>query len=133
MGMSWGKITNAADGYERHVSANAGSDGKTVGDLAPAQPQSESKSDASKSIIGLLEVIKSDFDNTLTKTAADEEEADAAYQTFKTDTETSISDKGTLKETKEQERTDAGLAIEQAEADLKTQNEMLKNALDELG
>jgi len=124
--------SNAAEGYERQVSANAGSDGQTVDDKAPAQLESSSKTDASKSIIGLMEVIKSDFENTLDKTQVDEDAADAAYQTFKSDTETDIADKTELKGTKEQERTDAGLAIEQAKADIKTQSEMLNNALEEL-
>jgi len=124
--------SNAAEGYERAVSENAGSDGQTVDDMSPDAEFGESKTDASKSIIGLLEVIKSDFENSVTKTEADEEAADASYQTFKTDTETSVSDKTTLKGTKEQEKTDAGLAITQAEADLKTEKEMLQNAMDEL-
>merc|ERR1719353_287833 len=43
-----------------------------------------------------------------------------------------VDDKNTLKDTKDGEKTDAGLAITQAEADLKTENENLQNALDEL-
>ena len=58
--------------------------------------------------------------------------AESAYQDFKSKSETSIDDKNTLKDTKDGEKTDAELAITQAEADLKTENENLQNALDEL-
>jgi len=127
-----------AEGYERYVAEGAGSDGKTVDDMAPegsgAMPDSDygGKTDASKSIIGLLEVIESDFENTISTTTSDEEDAESAYQDFKTKSETSIDDKNTLKDTKDGEKTDAELAITQAEADLKTENENLQNALDEL-
>merc|ERR1719407_27267 len=90
------------------------------------------KTDASKSIIGLLEVIESDFENTISDTESEEEAAETAYTDFKSKTETSIDDKNTLKDTKDGEKTDAELAITQAEADLKTENENLQNALDEL-
>merc|ERR1719174_2181465 len=127
-----------AEGYERYKAEGAGSDGKTVDDMAPegsgAMPDSDygGKADASKSIIGLLEVIESDFENTISTTKADEDAAETSYQDFKTESETSIGDKNTLKDTKDGEKTDAGLAITQAEADLKTENENLQNALDEL-
>merc|ERR1719506_2505566 len=127
-----------AEGYERYKAEGAGSDGKTVDDMAPegsgAMPDEDygGKADASKSIIGLLEVIESDFENTISTTTKDEEDAESAYQDFKSKSETSIDDKNTLKDTKDGEKTDAELAITQAEADLKTENENLQNALDEL-
>jgi len=119
-------------GYERAVSANAGSDGQTVADMAPDTPQSASKNDASKSIIGMMEVIKSDFENTVSKTTDEENTADGDYQTFKGDTEQDISDKGELKDTKTTDRENADLDATQAEADLKTQKKLLQDALDEL-
>jgi len=127
--------SNTAEGYERFVAEGAGSDGKTVDDMAPGAGEMGEyggKSDASKSIIGLLEVIKSDFENTISKTTTDEEAAVAAYEDFKSETETSITDKGTLKDTKTDDKTTAELDITQAEADLKLQKEDLDNALDEL-
>jgi len=127
--------SNTADGYERFVAEGAGSDGKTVDDMAPGagdMGEYGGKTDASKSIIGLLEVIKSDFENSITKTNAAEDAAQGAYDTFKSDTETDISDKGTLKGTKESEKETAELDISQADADLKTQNEALQLAKDEL-
>jgi len=127
--------SNTAEGYERFVAEGAGSDGKTVDDMAPGagdMGEYGGKTDASKSIIGLLEVIKSDFENSITKTEADEDAAQGAYDTFKSDTETDISDKGTLKDTKASEKETAELDIVQADADLKSQNEALTLALEEL-
>merc|ERR1719265_2474920 len=111
----------AAEGYERFSAEGAGSDGKTVDDLAPdaggVSGNYEGNQDASKSIIGLLEVIESDFQNAQTTTQEEEDAAQSAYEQFKSDTETDISDKNTLKG----EKTDS-----------KTEKEMLQNALDEL-
>merc|ERR1719261_1553726 len=107
------------EGYEKYVAEGSGADGKTVDDLAPDagfDGEYGGKSDASKSIIGLLEVIVEDFSRTLTKTEEDEEEAQYDFEEFKHDTETAITDKNELKGTKEGEKTDAELAITTAEA-----------------
>merc|ERR1719331_1417051 len=87
----------AAEGYERFSAANAGSDGKTVDDMAPdaggVSGEYGGKTDASKSIITLLEQIQEDFASSITATEAAESEAQGEYDTFKSDTETDISDK----------------------------------------
>jgi hypothetical protein len=124
-----------AEGYEKFVAEGSGADGKTVDDLAPDAGFSGEyggKSDASKSIIGLLEVIVEDFGRSYEQTEADEEAAQSDYEEFKADTETAISDKNDLKKTKEGEKTDAELAITEAEADLKSEQVVLQNAMDEL-
>jgi hypothetical protein len=130
------KPSNTAEGYDRFVAEGAGSDGKTVDDMAPdaggVDGDYGGKKDASNSIIGMLEVIKSDFERTISQTETDETEAQGAFDSFKSETETSIGDKGTLKDTKGDEKTDAELDMTQAEADLKLQKENLDNALDEL-
>merc|ERR1719161_981270 len=95
------KPINAAEGYERYVAENAGSDGKTVDDMAPddggVSGEYGGKTDAAKGILGLLEVIKSDFERSISTTTDEETAADSAYTTFKTDTETDMGDKGELK------------------------------------
>merc|ERR1719399_2706225 len=64
----------AAEGYERFSAENAGSDGKTEDDMAPSgegdfgTEEYGGKSDASKSIIALLEQIKEDFSENVDKT-----------------------------------------------------------------
>merc|ERR1719160_1395613 len=126
----------AAEGYERFSAENAGSDGKTVDDMAPdaggVSGEYGGKTDASKSIITLLEQIQEDFASSITATEAAESAAQGEYDTFKSDTEADISDKGALKETAETDKTNAELDITQAEADLKAQKELLQAALDEL-
>merc|ERR1719305_837636 len=124
----------AAEGYERFSAENAGSDGKTVDDMAPSgegdfgTEEYAGNTDASKSIIALLEQIKEDFSENVDKTGKAEDEAQADYDTFKDESETSIKDKGTLKETKEKEKTEAELDITTAEDDLKKQKELLTAA-----
>jgi hypothetical protein len=123
------------EGYEKFTAENAGADGKTVDDMAPDAAfdgEYGGKTDAAKGIMGLLRVIASDFENAVSSTEALEAEAQKSYEAFKADTETDIADKGELKTTKEAEKTDAELAITQAESDLKAEDEVLQNALDEL-
>jgi len=126
----------AAEGYERFSAEGAGSDGKTVDDMAPdaggVDGNYEGNQDASKSIIGLLEVIESDFQNAQSTTTTEEETAQSDYDTFKSETETDISDKNTLKGEKTDAKTEAELDIVKADSDLRTEKEMLQNALDEL-
>jgi len=126
----------AAEGYERFSAEGAGSDGKTVDDLAPdaggVEGEYSGKKDASNSIIALMEQIKEDFENTLTDTDKMESDAQADYDTFKGETETDISDKGELKTTKENDRETAELDISTAMDDKKKQEGLLQAALDEL-
>merc|ERR1719359_97334 len=105
------KQAPAAEGYERFSAANAGSDGKTVGDMAPdaggVSGDYGGKTDASKSILTLMEQIQEDFANQITATNNDESAAEGAFQGFKTETDNSISGKTTLKGTKEGEKATA--------------------------
>jgi hypothetical protein len=123
-------------GYERYRAEGAGADGKTVDDMAPEDDLVTTdyggKTDASKSILGLLDVIKSDFEKTIDDTEADEEAAQTAYEQFKDDAQKSIDDKSELKGTKESDKTQAELDITQAEADLKAETTNLENELAEL-
>merc|ERR1719169_304613 len=104
-------------GYERFRAEGAGADGKTVDDLAPEDDLVTTdyggKTDASKSILGLLDVIKSDFEKTIDDTESDEDKAQTAYEEFKNDAQKSIDDESELKGTKEGEKTTAELDITQ--------------------
>merc|ERR1719194_284774 len=101
----------AAEGYERFSAENAGSDGKTVDDMAPdaggVSGEYGGKTDASKSIITLLEQIQEDFASSITATETAESTAQGAFQGFKTETDNSIDGKTTLKGTKEGEKATA--------------------------
>merc|ERR1719217_1985485 len=79
----------------KYVPPNADASGMTVGDLAPATFEGEFKGnqDAAVGIIGQLAVIKSDFEGTIEATKADEEEAKSQFDSYKSDTETDITEK----------------------------------------
>merc|ERR1719248_258136 len=87
---------------------NAGRDGQTVGDMAPEQLGGEyhGNQDASKGIIGLLEVIISDFERTIETTTAEEKAAQKEFEEFKAKTEEDIADKEKSKKQKEADLTD---------------------------
>merc|ERR1719316_2002915 len=95
------KPINAAEGYERYVAENAGSDGKTVDDMAPddggVSGEYGGKTEESKGILGMLAVIKKDFERTIADTTDEEAAADSDYTKFKTDTEQDMLDKGDLR------------------------------------
>jgi len=87
--------------------------GNTVDDLAPATFTGEYKGnlDASKGIIGMLEVIAADFDRTNQQTTTAESDAQSSFGTEKGNLEAEITQKGSEKSTKESD-------IKSKEADL---------------
>merc|ERR1719214_9618 len=125
-----------APGYMRTAAAEgAGADGRTVQDIGgdpDLNPEYAGKQDAAASILGLFEVIKDDFENTISKTNTLETDQEKKFQDFKKETEVDIKEKSELKVTKEGQKTEALLDVSQAEADLRAEKEVLKNALDEL-
>jgi len=68
----------------KYTPPNAGRDGKTVGDLAPATFDSEYKGSQSESkgIVGILEVILSDFQRTNKQAGKDNADSKAAFEQF---------------------------------------------------
>jgi chromosome segregation ATPase len=127
---------NPAEGYERYVAENAGSDGKTVDDMAPdaggVSGEYGGKTEESKGILGMLAVIKKDFERAIEQTTDAEAAADADYTKFKTDTEQDMLDKGDLKKDDESKKTNAELDIKDAEADLRKETELHDNSVTEL-
>merc|ERR1719324_1958380 len=73
----------------KYVPPNSDRDGNTVGDLAPEVFDSKySGAQAeSKGIVGILEVILSDFERTTKQTEKDERDSKAAFDRFKKDTD----------------------------------------------
>merc|ERR1719478_2087432 len=92
----------------QYTPPNAGADGQTVGDMAPdtgfSNEDYHGNQDAASGILGMLEVIKSDFERTIDTTKSEESDADAEFQNLKTETETNISDKEDLIKTKEADK-----------------------------
>merc|ERR1719262_191533 len=118
----------------RYTPPNAGRDGKTVGDMAPATAEGDYKGnqEASKGIIGLMEVILSDFERTIEQTTEDEADAQANFDEFEKETNDDTeakedeitSKKGRISEiddalmTTEEEHNDASTQLDDAESSL---------------
>jgi len=111
-------------------------EGNTVGDLAPdtfsSKEEYKGKTDSSKGIVGMLEVISSDFERTIKTVKAAEKSGEEDYKELKSDTEKDIKDKEKLKKTKETE-------VETKESDLtgfkddkRTAKKLNEQALEEL-
>eukprot|EP00929_Paragymnodinium_shiwhaense_P035257 TRINITY_DN1905_c0_g1_i1.p2 TRINITY_DN1905_c0_g1~~TRINITY_DN1905_c0_g1_i1.p2 ORF type:complete len:708 (-),score=332.22 TRINITY_DN1905_c0_g1_i1:78-2201(-) len=93
----------AGGSFVQYVPPNSDRSGKTVGDLAPEVFTDEYKGSQSESkgIIGILEVILSDFERTIQTVTDEETAAQEEFDLFKEATETDISDKNESKKTKE--------------------------------
>jgi len=117
-----------------YVPPNSDREGKTVSDRAPEVFDSEYKGsqDASKGILGMLEVILTDFSRTITTVTAEEEEAEAEFQTFKTENELDTQSKEESKKTKEGLVADAEDALVTLQGAFKEASESLADAQKEL-
>lgn len=110
-------------------------DGKDLADMEPETSFSgdyKGKQGASKGIIGLLNVILSDFERTETTVAGQESAAVTTYDTYKTTTEGSITSKEGLVTTKEGEVTTKEGEIVTAKDELDTAEGLHSSALKEL-
>mmetsp|Transcript_41895 Transcript_41895/g.115492 ORF Transcript_41895/g.115492 Transcript_41895/m.115492 type:complete len:719 (+) Transcript_41895:42-2198(+) len=87
------------------------------------------KQESSSGIIGLLEVIRSDFERTIRTTEASEKEAAAAFVEFDRVSNTDISGKETQKKLNEEDLDAAKNDIRQSLADLQTNMDLLDDAL----
>jgi hypothetical protein len=118
----------------KYVPPNSDREGKTVSDRAPEIFDTTYHGDQteSKGIIGLLEIIVSDFERTISTVKTEEEIAEAAFQKFKTETEATIDEKTKSKEEKEARVKDIeDLLVENKDNTLE-QDELLKAALAQL-
>jgi len=93
----------AAASLVQYVPPNADREGKTVGDLAPEvfDGKYSGRQESSKGIIGLLEVILSDFERTVDTVSTQEKEAQEAFEQFEKDTNADIAEKQKDKAEKE--------------------------------
>mmetsp|Transcript_84205 Transcript_84205/g.216787 ORF Transcript_84205/g.216787 Transcript_84205/m.216787 type:complete len:711 (-) Transcript_84205:71-2203(-) len=109
--------------------------GRTVGDYAPEMSYSgdyNGKQGASNGIIGLLNVILSDFDRTEGTVGSEEIAAAGAFMTFETETTDSVDAKKKLVADKEGEIVAADGAITNAKDALMTAKRLRAGALAEL-
>jgi len=93
----------AAAGLMQYVPPDSDREGKTVGDLAPDtwEGKYSGRQESSKGIIGLLEVILSDFERTIETVTSEEKAAQEQFEQFEKDTNNDISEKQKDKATKE--------------------------------
>lgn len=117
-----------------YVPPNSDASGNTVGDLAPTVAEGEYKGnqDASAAILGLMEVITSDFVGTIKATKQEEKEAAGEFEKYKNDTEQAIDEKSELKKSKIHDRKSEKADAIEYKDDLKDHTLLKKEALDEL-
>jgi len=116
---------NAFVQTRKYVPPDSDREGNTVGDLAPEvfEKKYHGAQGEAGGIVGILEVILSDFERTISKTTEEEEDAQAAFETFEKDTNDEIKEKNTrIKE--------ATGELAQTEADILEQEQALKEAED---
>merc|ERR1719421_1233905 len=108
--------------------------GNTVGDLAPDTFSGDfaGNQDAASGIIGQLDVIKSDFEGTISATESAESEADSEFNDFKSESESDISEKEGSVKTKEGEVRDTTADLTGFKEDLKEHTTLKAEALQEL-
>lgn len=87
---------------------------------------------ASGGVIGMLEVIQSDFQREITETQKDEKAAAAEYMEFETTTKTSKKTKETTKSALERELTEIHSSINEHKNSLTSEQELLDKAIQEL-
>jgi len=87
------------------------------------------KQESSKGIVGLLEVIKTDFDRTARHTMAEEKQAQEEFVEFERVTKTDISGKETALELKSEDQAKVHAAMEKDLTDLGTTQGLLDDAL----
>jgi len=87
---------------------------------------------AAGGIIGMMEVIQSDFERTISETEKAEAEAEKAFLEFMTETGMSLSEKTTAEEQKTGYRDSALEQLQEARAGLDRETEILQKAISEL-
>jgi hypothetical protein len=112
----------------------ADSDGQTIGDMAPkvASEDYKGKQDAASGILGMMAVIQSDFEGTISATTSEEKEAKTEHDKYVSDSETSLTEKKGLSKTKKGEIKGFESDLVEYKDDLKDHAGLKGDALDEL-
>jgi len=115
----------------KYVPPNSDRDGNTVGDLAPEVFDSKygGAQAESKGIVGILEVILSDFERTTKQTKSDEKDSKEAFETFEKDTNDDVDKKEKRIKAAEGELSDAESELLDQQQALSDAKELLEDAL----
>jgi chromosome segregation ATPase len=126
--------SNAFIQKKKYVPPNSDREGMTVSDRSPEIFDTTYHGDQaeSKGILGLLEIIVSDFERTISTVTTEEEIAEAAFQKFKTETEATIKEKTESKEAKEARVVEINDLLVENQDNANEQEELLKTALAQL-
>jgi len=118
----------------KYVPPNADRSGKTVADRAPEVFSGDyhGSQGASKGIMGLLDVILSDFERTIDTTQTSEDTAQASFEAFEADTKQDNEDKEDEIDTKEGRISDIEDELVETEEDKGDATKLKENALIEL-
>merc|ERR1711994_349472 len=119
---------------KKYVPPDSDREGNTVGDLAPEVFDSKyhGRQDSSSGILGLLEVILSDFDRTDTTVTDEEKTAAEKFEEYKKATEEDIDTKKKDKKTKEEKVVALTDELTELEDEKKTTSKALTSAKDQL-
>merc|ERR1719198_2028462 len=124
----------AAELLQKYVPPNSDREGHTVGDLAPEVFDTKYKGaqGEAKGILGILEVILSDFERTISTTQDEEEMAQEDFEMFEADTKTDIEAKEQSMKAKQGRVTEIEDTLTTLENDLKSFTDLLASAEEEL-
>jgi len=87
---------------------------------------------ASTGILGMMDVIKSDFERTISTTQKEEKEAAATFLAFETETKSSIAQKRTARNANDSERVETEGSIAEDKESLGQEQELLNKSLQEI-
>merc|ERR1719198_912085 len=124
----------AAELLQKYVPPDSDREGHTVGDLAPEVFDTKYKGAQAEGggIIGILEVVLSDFERTIATTQDEEEMAQEDFEIFEADTKTDIATKERMVKTKQARVADLEDELVTLQNDLKSFEELLASAKEEL-
>jgi len=119
----------------KYVPPGSNRDGKTVQDLAPDtgfDSKYTGAKEESKGIVGILEVILTDFERSKVQAKADDAESLAAFESMESDTNEDVKEKNDRIKAAEAELDDAEAGILEQTTELNNGQSLLDGALDEL-
>merc|ERR1719324_2195501 len=134
LGMLQDFYKNAFVQTGKYVPPNSDRDGNTVGDLAPefATEKYHGSQSESKGIIGILEVILSDFERTTKQTQSDEKDSKEAFEKFEKDTNDDVDKKEKRIKEADGEKSDAESDLLDQQQALSDAKELLEDSLSAL-
>merc|ERR1719199_1944162 len=121
----------AGGSFAQYVPPNSDREGKTFGDRAPDifdNSGYKGQQTGSKGIVGMLDVILSDFERTIDTTNANEADAQAEFEAFEADTKADVAAKEKSSDQKQDRITEIKDELTAGKDSIKEQNKLLETA-----